>query len=78
MNPNPEDEMDLHQLPSQCFDYRKPPAAIIPPFDFLDLDIALVDAHRRTEVETREINLLNNPATGTLMEYVLLAPKKAS
>lgn len=65
--------MDLHKLPGECFDYQRP-RVIVPPFDFLDLDLALVDAQNRMVTQNEEIELVNNRVTGKLMEYTVLVP----
>lgn len=64
--------MDLHKLPSDCFVYQRP-EIIVPAFDFLDIDLALNDASHRIETQDQEIELVNNPVTGDLMEYTILS-----
>lgn len=49
---------------------------IIPPFDPLDLDIALVDAAARAPLEEREISMLADPVLGEVMEYALLCAEE--
>lgn len=46
---------------------------VLGPADPLDLDVALVDAAFRADIEQRELAMLDDPITGTLMEYALLA-----
>jgi len=45
---------------------------LLTPVDPLDLDIALVDATRRADLEQRELAMLEDPTLGPIMEYALL------
>jgi len=61
----------LRDLPSDCFVYQRP-TVLVPPVDFLDLDLALVDAGLRADAENTEIELVNHPSMGRFMEYAVL------
>lgn len=63
---------DIKTLPADCFMYQRP-SVIVPPLDYLDLDLALLDAAQRNSAETAEIEMVNNPVTGPIMEYTVMA-----
>jgi hypothetical protein len=48
--------------------------SIIPAFDPADIDEALAAAVTRAPLEARELELLEDPALGEIMEYALLTP----
>lgn len=45
---------------------------LVPDFDPLAADLALVDAVQRRDSEAREIAMLEDPALGPIMEFALL------